>query len=117
MLALMSLVVILGMVACDFTVEQEAVSFAKAELAKVAKQADVEVSHIDVTSFSLDVTPAEKANGVQARVNVDLRYAGRCRGEQAWKDSFGTAMVAKVNGQWEGGAAGFFGYGFPGCNR
>lgn len=98
-LALTALVLALSLSACDVTAEQEAVSFVKKELGKVAKQLDAEISNMQADTEVFEVSPADKANGLEARTRVNLRYATRCP-NGTWSNSTWYGLLEKTRGKW-----------------
>lgn len=42
---------------------------------------------VKVSSKALDVSPAEEANGIQARASVKIEFAYRCPGAEEWVDA------------------------------
>ena len=87
---------------CGLIPPQGAVSFAKTELAALARQRDVEITEIQVEDYyEGDVSPADRANGIQAYASFDLRYACRCSWAENWSNCVSHYALRKVNGTWE----------------
>lgn len=89
------------MVSCGWAVDRAAISFAKEDLYAQAQTAHVEVTEIEVAiPEEVALTPADRANGIQARATIILSYAWRCPG-QFWVDDNVFYRLRRTGGSWE----------------
>jgi len=67
----------------------------------------VAYNNIEPGSTERNVSPAEKANGIEARRYVRVSFAFRCPGDEQWKDGWIQAVFIKIDGKWEQEGNGF----------
>lgn len=80
--------------------EQEAVSQAKAYVTKEVRGVGAEISNIEGSvTVSEQPSPAEKANGIQARMAVNIYFACRCPGGE-WVNGGFRGRLQKKSGKW-----------------
>jgi hypothetical protein len=98
------IIVLLAMVtaSCGLATRQSASSFARADLKARAEEANVEMTEVQVHEYqAYDLSPGDRANGIQANVRLTLRYACRCPGDEEWDTCTDHFKFLKVQGNWE----------------
>ena len=80
----------------------QAIRVARDALMNCAAEDGLTMTELEVDGYHQEeLSPAEKANGMQADVRVDLRYAYKRAGDQNWTDDDARCILEKRGGEWQ----------------